>query len=190
MKHKLALKTLCVILSIVIMTSGFTKAQPTLAAGNVPEGIKSLLTDYSQFMNSGDTVRQTLYSNAMKTLVKERRSYYSEFYNVGLHANLTSIKSEFHMDDANVTKTGNVYHIEVLEIVTMFGYPNLRNVEDYPMIYAARWAISQTDNDNIKKALDEYIINTTDAVNDSIINGAETEFRVRHKIDIIETNNG
>lgn len=194
MKHSLkvgntTLKTLCVMLLILMITSGFIGPQKTLPAGNVPDNIKALLVDYSQYLNSGETLHQPFYSASMKTLVKERRDYYNEFYAVGLHTNLTSIKSEFHAEDAIVTKTGNVYHVEVLEMVTMFGYPILSSAEEYPMIPAARWAISQTENANVKKALGDYIANTTDAVNDSILKGAETEFRVRHKIDIIETKN-
>ena len=190
MKRNLNLKVLCVVLLVVIVTSGFTEAQTTLSAGNMPDNIKALLTDYSQHLNSGRTPHLSFYSGPMEKLVNERRNYYSEFYSVGLQSKLTSIKSEFRMDDANVTSTGNVYHVDVLEIVTMFGYPNLTNAEDYPMISAAHRAISQTDNDNVKRALEEYIASTTDAVNDSIVNGAETVFRVKHKIDIIETKKG
>lgn len=181
---------LSMMLVLLMITSGFAEKPKTLSAGQVPDNIKVLLTDYSQHMYSGNTLRQSFYSKAMEELIKERRNYYNDFYSVGLHTNLTSIKSEFHLEDATVTKTGNVYHVEILETVTMFGYPNLSSAEDYPMILAARWAISQIDNENLKKALEEYIANTTDAVNDSILNGAETVFRVKHKIDILETKNG
>lgn len=180
---------LSIMLVLLMITSGFAEQPKTLPVGQVPDNVKALLTDYSQHLGSGNTLHQSFYSNAMETLAQERRNYYNEFYSVGLHANLTSVKSQFHMEDATVTKTGNVFHVEVLETVTMFGFPNLSSAEDYPMIPAARWAISQTDNENVKKALDEYITNTTDAVNDSILNGAETEFRVKHKIDIVETKN-
>ena len=101
-----------------------------------------------------------------------------------------SINSEFHIEDATITKTGNVYHVELLETVKIIGHSKLISANDYPMISAALWAITKTDNENVKKALDEYILNTFNAVNNSILNGVETEFRVRHKIDIIETKNG
>jgi hypothetical protein len=190
MKHNLTIKTLCVIFLVIAVTSGFTQPQKALPATNVPDNIKVLLGDYSQYLNTGKASRQSFYSSAMETLVVERRNYYNEFYSVGLHSNLISINSEFQVADAKITKIGKVYHVEVLELVTMSGYPNLNSAEDYPMISAAHWAISQTDNDNVKKALIEYIASTTDAVNDSIINGAETVFRIKHKIEIVETKNG
>lgn len=184
------LKTLCMILLILMVTSGFAKQPKASLVGQVPDNIKALLVDYSQYLNSGETLHQPFYSTSMKTLVKDRRDYYNEFFAVGLHTDLTSIKSEFHLEDAVVTKTGNVYHVEVLEIVTMFGYPNLNSAEDYPMIPAARWAITKTDNENVKRSLEQYIANTTDAVNDSISKGAETQFRIRHNINIIVAKNG
>ncbi len=187
---KAIVKTLCTMLLILMVTSGFVEPQKTLPAGSVPDNIKALLIDYSQYLNSGKTLHQPSYSASMETLVKDRRDYYNEFFAVGLHTNLTSIKSEFHLEDAVVTKTGNIYHVEVLEMVTMFGYPNLSSAEDYPMIPAAHWAILKTGNENVRKALDEYIANTTEAVNKSILSGVEIEFRVRHNIDILETKNG
>jgi putative amidase-like protein len=187
---KAIVKTLCIMLLVLMVTGGFIEPQKALPAGSVPDNIKALLVDYSQYLNSGKTLHQPSYSASMETLVKDRRDYYNEFFAVGLHTDLTSIKSEFHPEDAMVTKTGNVYHVEVLEMVTMFGSPNLNSAEDYPMIPAAHWAISKTEDENVKKALEEYITNTTEAVNDSIINGVETQFRIKHKIDIIERKNG
>jgi hypothetical protein len=88
------------------------------------------------------------------------------------------------LETANVTVSTNQFHVELLETVTMFGYPNLSLAEDYPMIPAARWAIANTNNDNVKQALERYIASTTGAVNYSITYGVETVFRVRHSIDI------
>jgi hypothetical protein len=144
MKPNLTVKTLCVIFLVLAVTSGFTQPQKALPAGNVPDNIKALLVDYSQYLNSGKMLHQPFYSNSMETLVKGRRGFYNEFYAIGLHTSLTSIKSEFLTEDAKITRTGNVYHVDVLELVTMFGYPNLDNANDYPMIPAARWAIDRT----------------------------------------------
>jgi hypothetical protein len=196
MKHNLKasnvgplVRILSLLILVFLLTSGFAELQKP-PVGNVPDEVKTLLTDYSQYLNSGKTLQKSFYSNAMETLIQDRRDYYNEFYSTGLHTNLTSIISEMHVEEAVVIKTGKVYHVELLETVTMFGYPNLGSAEDYPMIPAARWAISKTDNDNVKQALERYIISTTDAVNDSIANGAETVFRIRHKIDIIDAKNG
>ncbi|MBI5822447.1 MAG: amidase domain-containing protein [Chloroflexi bacterium] len=183
-------RTLLLTILVLVLTSAFAKSQKTVLVGNVPDNVKAMLADYSQHLNSGKTLHKSFYSNAMETLIQDRRDYYSEFYGTGLHTNLTSITSEMYIEDTVVTKTGNVYHIEILETVTMFGYPNLDSSEDYPMIPAARWAILNTNNDNVRQALERYIASTTDAVNDSIANGVETVFRIRHKIDIVDTKNG
>lgn len=191
MKHNLnvpnflsLIEAICLISMVFILTSGFVEPPKTLPVGTVPDNIKSLLADYSQNLNNGKSLQKSYYSSAVETLVQERRDYYNEYYITGLHTNLTSIKSKFHLETAKVTTIANVYHIELIETVTTFGYPNLSKAEDYPMIPAAYWAISNTDNDNIKQALDRYIASTTDAINYSIANGAETVFRVHHKIDI------
>ncbi len=79
------LKTLWSMLLVLIMTSGFIEPQKTLPAGNVPDNLKASLVDYSQYLNSGKTLHQSFYSDSMKTLVKDRRDYYNEFYSIGLY---------------------------------------------------------------------------------------------------------
>jgi hypothetical protein len=178
------IKALCLIVLAFAVTIGFAEPPKALAVGNVPDNIKSMMADYSQYLKSGNTLRQSFYSNTMKTLIQNRRDYYNELYDTGLHTDLKSIQSEFRLETANVTVSTNQFHVELLETVTMFGYPNLSLAEDYPMIPAARWAIANTNNDNVKQALERYIASTTGAVNYSITNGVETVFRVRHSIDI------
>jgi hypothetical protein len=165
-------------------TSGFAQPQKVLSAGNVSDNIKTVLANYSEYLNSGQTSNPSFYSSQMEALIKDRRDYYNEFYTVGLHTNLASLKSEFQLESAQVTAAGNASHIEVLETVTMFGYPIITRAEDYPMIPAALWAISKSDNGNVKLALQRYITSTQSAVNYSITNGATTVFRVHHSLDM------
>ncbi len=165
-------------------TSGFAQPQKVLPVGNVPDNIRTLLTDYSLHLNTGKTLHPSFYSSPMEAVIQDRRVNYKEFYSTGLHTSLVSIKSEFHMESAKVTVATKTLHIELLETVTMFGYPIINRAEDYPMIPAAQWAISHTDNDSVKQALERYILSTTYGVNDSISNGVEIVFRVRHSIDI------
>ncbi len=169
---------------VFTITSGFTRPRQVLPVGNVPDNIKTMLADYSQQLNIGETSRPSFYSGPMAALIQERRNYYREFYSIGMHTNLISINSMFSMETAQVIATTDTFHIELEETVTTFGYPNFSQSDDYPMIPAARWAISNTENENVKQALERYITSTTNAVNYSISNGAETTFRIHHSIDI------
>jgi hypothetical protein len=178
------IRVFCLLAFVFATTSGFTESQKNLTVGKVPDNIKVLLADYSQHINSGKTSYPSFYTNSLKVLIKDRRDYYNELYKTGLHTNLTSIQSGFHFETASVSLSMNQLHIELLETVTMFGYPILDQAENYPMISAARWAITNTNNDNVKQALEKYVASTADAVNYSIFNGAETVFRVQHSIDI------
>lgn len=178
------LRTLFAMLIILIATSGFVEQPKVLPVGQVPDNIKVLLADYSQHINSGKTSHLSFYSAPVETLVKNRRDFYNEFYNIGLHTNLDSIKSEFNLETAIVTVATNTSHVELIETVTMFGYPIISKAEDYPMIPAAQWAISKTDDVSVKQALERYIATTTYGVSDSISNGVEITFRVHHNIDV------
>lgn len=169
---------------VVSLTISFALPQEVLAVGNVPDNIKLLLADYSQYLNTGQSSNAAFYSSPMKTLINDRRNYYNEYFDTGLHTKLVSIKSEFQLENSIITKAPKTLHIELLEFVTMLGYPNLSTAEDYPMIPAASWAISNTENSNVKEALTRYLQSTSDEINKSISNGNVMYFRVRHKIDI------
>ena len=169
---------------VVSLTISFALPQEVLAVGNVPENIKPLLADYSQYLNTGQSSNAAFYSSPMKTLINDRRNYYNEYFDTGLHTKLVSIKSEFQLENSIITKAPKTLHIELLEFVTMIGYPNLSTADDYPMIPAARWAISNTENSNVKEALTRYLQSTSDEINKSIPKGNVIYFHVRHKIDI------
>lgn len=175
---------LSMILVILMVTSGFERQSKALSVGQIPDNLKAILTDYSQHLNSGKTSHPSFYSSPMEALIKNRRDFYNEFFSTGLHTNLTTINSDFHVDTATLIVTSNTNHIVLLETVTMFGYPIINQADDYPMISAARWAISNTDDESVKQALERYIDSTTYGVNDSISNGVQIVFRVYHSIDI------
>jgi hypothetical protein len=172
------------VILVVALTSGFAEPRVVLAVGNVPDNIKPLLADYSQNLNTGQTSNAAFTSGPMKTLINDRKNYYNEYFDIGLHTKLISIKSEFQLENSIITKTSKALHIELLETLTMLGYPNLGTAEDYPMIPAAHWAISNTENSNVKQALTRYLQSTSDEINKSISNGNVMYFRVYHKMDI------
>ena len=53
---------------------------------------------------------------------------------------------------------------------------------------AAKWAITQTNDANIRRYLDEYISSITIGVNKSVGNGVDIVYILRHEIDIWVTN--
>jgi hypothetical protein len=66
------IKALCLIVLAFAVTIGFAEPPKALAVGNVPDNIKSMMADYSQYLKSGNTLRQSFYSNTMKTLIQNR----------------------------------------------------------------------------------------------------------------------
>jgi hypothetical protein len=151
------------------------------------DDIKSLLNDYSSQLGSKEVSLGDSYSPAMASLVLERQEYYSQFYKEGLNLNLTSIKSSFVVEDSEISQKDGVTHVKVMESVTMFGYPVIKQAEEYPLVAAADWAISKSDNKVVLEELKQYIAVTTASTNESISNGVEITFRVHHNIEVINT---
>ncbi len=92
-------------------------------------------------------------------LTKERNEYYSKFFINGLHSTLSSVESEFLSDSIDkylVSSTGDI-EFEVLEKVVLIGKYQAKSEMDSPLIEAAEWAISQTENQYVSYKLSTYI---------------------------------
>ncbi|HQF19589.1 MAG TPA: hypothetical protein PLR53_09435, partial [Bacteroidales bacterium] len=150
--------------------------------------VKLLLDDYSQYMATGNTSQKTFYSDQIAALIAERQDYYSEFFTVGLHSQLISIESNFLVDDAGISTTGATTSVTILEVVTLYGQYDLESVNDYPLLLAAEWAISKSDNESVQQALRHYIATMTDDIKESLSHGVTIVFRVNHNISIEDRN--
>ena len=117
-----------------------------------------LFLDYSNTLEGKASLLESSYSNEMRALVSERNSYYDEFFAKALHAQLVTLDSEF--DTENVVlieQKGNIYTVRTGEKITATGMPIVSSPNDYPLIQAARWATKQTEDERVKRALEEYI---------------------------------
>jgi len=118
-------------------------------------------------------------------LIEERREYYREFFEKGLHSNLDSIDAQFVIDDtANFSQKADTYNLKLTEIITMNGRPINTRAEEYPLIQAAKWAWAQANNPHVRIALEEYITNTKDAFDESVLNEVQIVFVLRHNIEM------
>ena len=129
-KYKLVFMIVLVFVLIVIATSiASTKVS---ALEPVDLKIADIRTDYSQYLETGETTRKTNYSPKMRRLVNERRAYYSEFFEKALYTNLVSIGSEFGIENANIlSRNGNLYTVSVGEKVTLHGNQIVTSPDDY-----------------------------------------------------------
>jgi hypothetical protein len=100
-----------------------------------------------------------------------------------LHSQLVSLNSAFKIAGARIDQNEDVYHIELIEVLEMFGRSDLKQAEEYPLIPAARWALSNSSDMSVRGALQQYIVSATEDVNRSILNGVEIDFRLHHSID-------
>lgn len=155
----------------------------------LPDDIKGILSDYSQFVATGNTSREDYYSTAIKELAKERHAYYQEFFTKGLHSNLVSMESQFLIErGVTITQTEKTSHISIAESVILYGIPITILPDEYPLIQAAKWASDQTMDRDLKYHLQEYIDSMTRDVRTSIDNGFQVVFVVNHEIVIERMN--
>jgi hypothetical protein len=121
----------------------------------------------------------------MEMLIIERQNYYKEFFEKGLHSNLVSINSQFNTSEGvTFSKTGDSNKVNVIEKVTMVGNPIVTSPDDYPLIQAAKWAIKQTNNADVKNHLYQYLKSMTRGVQKSADEGVTIVFLINHDIAI------
>lgn len=138
--------------------------------------VEAVLADYSRALSTGHITQEDLYTPMMRDLIRERRHFYEEYFEVALHSTLESITAEFVFEpdsiDAVVAILSGQLKIEpdarvsvlpddrlslqVTEKVTLRGRYQV-SPEEYPMVQAARWALARTDDETVKQELKEYI---------------------------------
>jgi len=184
--YRSVLLAIVVLMLVVTVFTLFLITDATAQSSEaLPQEIKTLLADYSQYLEIGKTAQKAHYSSQIDMLVENRREYYKEFFENGLHANLTSLDSQFVINiGIALTRQEDVYYLRLNEIVTMHGTPITISPEKYPLIQAADWAISQSDNVNVENALKQYIKTMTEGVNKSVHDGVEVVFVISHDIEI------
>jgi len=155
--------------------------------------IEAVLLDYSESLSTGQISQETCYTPMMQDLVRERRRFYEEYFEVGLHSTLDSVESEFvFADNPGVeisTLPNDQLTVKITERVTLHGKYDC-SPEEYPEIQAARWAISRTDDETVKRALEEYIRSIKEDVSKSSEDGFEITFILRHYLVIAESKGG
>lgn len=147
--------------------------------------ITNMLYDYSQLMSSGKTIKGSYYSPQMMALANERNVYYNELFEKGLHANLLTINSKYITEKSvEVILIGSESHYKIDEFITLYGQPIITQPDKFPLIMAAKWAVTKANNARVKNELIDYISLMTDGVNKSAHDGITTSFIVHHEIVI------
>lgn len=179
-----------VIILITVIAWSISLKNVSASTTQITPEIQSLLSDYSDYLNAGETPHRESFSSAMTSLVQDRREYYQEYFTTALHSNLISSQFEFDLEsNVAVVQKGNSYNVQIWEIVTLQGSPMIKQPEDYPLIQAAKWAIDQTSDPTVVTALEKYIDSWSTEISDSGINGFEMTFLIRHNLRI-ENNKG
>ncbi|HVP20551.1 MAG TPA: amidase domain-containing protein [Anaerolineaceae bacterium] len=148
--------------------------------------ITNILFDYSQLLSSGKTIYSSFYSPQIIALANERRGYYGEFFEKGLHANLLTVNSKFITNtNVEVNLIGSEYKLNLDEVVILSGKPIITQPEKFPLIIAAKWALANTNNDIVKNELFDYISSMTDGVNMSVQEGVTTSLTIHHELFLL-----
>jgi hypothetical protein len=183
-KHFKKLAMIVSLIAVTILISAFTVATPTKISV-LPPDIRNLLSNYSTYLVSGETSQSNGYTSQMGELIVERQEFYREYFNKALHANFVGMDANFETDtDITIAQKGNVYTVQLNEIVTLYGTPITTSPDDFPLIQAAQWAITQTDDKNVQNDLADYIDNMTEGVKESVQEGIEDVSVVRHVMEI------
>ena len=194
-------KLILVIVAVAIVVGALTLAVyvkssffPRLLVNqDLRNDIEAVLLDYSESLSTGQISQETYYTPMMQDLVRERRRFYEEYFEVGLHSTLDSVKSEFVLgpDYPGVeisTLPNDQVSVKVTEKVTLYG--RYCSPEESPTVQAAWWAILRTDDETVKQALEEYIRSIKEDVSKSSEDGFEITFIPRHYLVIAESKGG
>lgn len=108
-----------------------------------------------------------------------------------MNSELKKIESAYTVESVvQSSKDKNVVEVKTVEELTSTGKPFIKKVEDYPMVQAANWAISKTEDEAILRELKTYLQNTIDGVNDSIEQGEyEIVWIIQHQLTMDKKTN-
>lgn len=193
MNTKLILKWFTYVFLIIVLvgsTPAPASAKPTESVPILSAPIVSTLTDYSNYLSTGKTAQNSLYTPQMNALVNDRINFYQEFFDVGLNIKLVGLTSQFVTASGFTDDVQNITHqLVITEIVTLSAVSKINSPDDYPLVQSAKWAISNASNDSTKQLLQGYLQNMVDSVNESITNGSKIEFVLKHMMTIVVNNN-
>ena len=187
--NKANLYTFALIFSFLL--SGMNPNNPSIVNYvSVNERIDPLLNDYSNYLVNGRTQNNNQFSSSMNKLVIDRRQFYKEFLEIGLHTTFVGFESKFTpISDANIEKfDSSIYSLHVTENVTLHGKSMISSPEEYPLVQSAHWAIAHSDNEIITQKLNEYLENMVNSVNDSLHEDIKIELVLKHTIKVEDKN--
>jgi hypothetical protein len=121
----------------------------------------------------------------MIELLKERKSFYNEFFSMALHSDLVSISSTYDIRSITEdTKHGNTLLVKAAELIHFKAKYRL-NPGGHPLINAANWAIAHTDDPDVKKRLLQYMSMYETGTLKNSTDGYDTDFVVEHTFTIL-----
>lgn len=180
------------VLAALLLSSTSAMGQNPVSAVPAEEEIQELLRDYSTSLVTGQVTKDAYYSPAMMDLLQERRSFYDEFFAVGLHSDLLSLESNFNVE--SITRTaeqGDLYTVHAVEMVTLRGKYQCSSPEEYPLVRSGRWALVRTADPAVQKDIEGYIESMVEGITQSIKEESfETVFIVRHELMMADVKEG
>jgi len=152
--------------------------------------VNVLLSNYSDLLINENSQYGNQFSTPIMTLVNDRKGFYNEFLEIGLHIAFNGIESSFvPLSELSIEKWGETYRFESIEKVILHGKSIITSPEDYPLVQSAKWAIEHSDDKFVMQRLEDYLGNMTDSVNDSLHEDIKIELILKHHM-IVEEKNG
>ncbi len=182
------------IISILLLFSILIQPAKVIYAQKIIDenSVRLVLNDYSNFLSTGKTITPSAFSNQIINLVKERRTYYNDFYETALFSKLLSLTSSFISDhDFKITQVGSILTIDVIEQIKFKGQSKVLFTDDYPMIKAAEQAILIIEKKYpddlgkqqvIRKLITDYLDSTRQALDESTKGPYEITWTIKHEI--------
>lgn len=153
MKYIFRKKLTIIVILNILLCSLLTFATVVNADTTSQNQINELLEKYELAVSNPSAISSSSFTSQMWDLIKDRRAYYEEFFNTGLHSSLTEIESEF---DNQTLVIGDGGKVSVIEYLSLTGKPLLQDPKDYPIYQGTLWAISQVSDPDTKSQLIEY----------------------------------
>ena len=166
MKKQKMLKMISMFLVFVALFGITSSAQSQAFSGS--ERLDEALHQYEIAITSDDTGRFERLDEAVSSSIEERKAFYAEYFQQGLHSELLKIESSFELESIEQLEK-NLF--QVREEVVLTAKPILQVAKDYPVYQATLLAAEMMEDVGKAKYLQSNARDILHSVEESILSG-------------------
>jgi hypothetical protein len=157
---------------------------------SLDSSIPEVLSSYSDDLSSSGMPHASMYSQEMKDLLQERKSFYTDLFPNALHSDLISISSTWDIRSISENPLHrNTFIVQAAELLEFKAKYRLEP-DGHPIVRAAAWAIEHTDDQAVKHELMNLSAMHSTAASANATEGYDTAFVLEHTLVLVRKWNG